>query len=227
MTLDATVDTTISFIDDLTDAKLLLDIGASDTLWDGILETLINHSAAFMESYTERKLKSRTHTDVLVNGDGFTQVQLPEWPVSSVSSLVVSSSRAFSGTTALVIWDQTGDLGTDDVILHGDTGILERVDGNSFPRGTNVIKVTYVAGYTGGDGGTGWRFRQAQSRILGQIFSAVGRDPNLTSQSVAGISSSFLSGTGPFSGKFSAVLPDVREVLDAARRPMEHGGVLS
>ena len=226
MALESTIQTERSFIEALADAKVLLDIPSGNTTFDSVLYVLINFAAEFMESYTNRKLKSRSYTSAQVDGNGSTELMLNQWPVTAASSLVVASDRNYTGGTSLGVWDGTSDMDSDDhVILHGEEGLLERVDGGVFPTGSRTVRLDYTAGYTGGASGTGTRFRQAQGRILAHAFGQVGRDPSIVNQSQVGLNQAFLNGTGPFSGKFSAVLSDVRFLLDAESRDVMHGGV--
>ena len=128
----------------LAEAKSYLRIDGSSE--DTLLETLINGSTHQLETYTGRKLKSRTYTAEDYDGTGTPELILREYPVSSVASVNMDRLRQFGAGTAVSL---------ELLTVSGDEGRLTFTPGYvssglgiaRFLTGTKVVRITYTAGY--------------------------------------------------------------------------------
>lgn len=101
------------------------------------IEKIIEIATARIEKYTRRRLKERTHTDIVLDGPGGSVLMLPEYPISSITSIIPDSGRTF---------DVGGALDASSYLLYSDCGSLTLLNG-SWPSVPGSIKVSYVAGY--------------------------------------------------------------------------------
>lgn len=202
------------------EARAFLDLGADDTDRDGLLFSLITAAVATMEGYTNRRLFERAYSNVILDGYGTDQLCLPEYPLNTGATLTVLEAvdRNFSIVTALEALDATGtNYSTAGFVSNADEGILTRLNA-VWPTGRSTVMVTYTAGYQLSNERFAEQLKTAQRRIIADLWASVGRDPTLSSRSIGGLSETFLSGTGPDSGKYAALKPEVRMVLDQFRR---------
>jgi len=102
------------------------------------VERLIDQATARMELYTKRKLKARDYAAVHIDGTGRDYLLLPEYPVNSIVSVNIDSTRAFDSETALESTDYSVD---------SDSGILRLFSG-TFPAAFDAVLVSYNAGYS-------------------------------------------------------------------------------
>jgi hypothetical protein len=114
---------------------------ATDT---SLFETLINASSSFVEELLGRKLKSRTYTDFRIDGNGETWLLYPEYPLTSVSALVIEDSQQ----QTIVTIDT--DLSNKKMLIERDVGKVILME-EAFVSGTQNIKTTFIAGYIGSD----------------------------------------------------------------------------
>lgn len=100
------------------------------------VERLIDQATARMELYTKRKLKARDYTDVQLDGNSRDYLLLPEYPVNSIVSVNVDSSRTFGDATL---------LDSSDYIVDSEAGIIRLFSG-LFPGYRGSVLVSYNAG---------------------------------------------------------------------------------
>lgn len=117
----------------LVDAKAWCAVKTADTTYDTILENFIDGVSWEFNKYTNRLLKARDIT-AYYTGDGSDKLQLPEYPVNSITSIYIDVDRAFTADTEL----------TDYQFY--DIGIIVSED-QAFPNIAKSIKITYNAGY--------------------------------------------------------------------------------
>lgn len=101
-----------------------------------LAEYLINSATEQAEAVARRLLKARTLTKDL-DGSGRPMLTLPVYPVSSVTSVLVDSTRAFGAATEL---DED-----DDWVLYADEGMLCHL-GSGWPEGRKNVRVTWTGG---------------------------------------------------------------------------------
>ena len=115
--------------------KTQLDIQSSDTSQDALLERFINSASEQVERYCGRKFALRSFVEVR-DGTRSNEMLLENWPVVSVTSVHVDTSRAF-GAESLLLASEYGVQAPN---------ILRRHDA-FWPRGSMVVRVEYTAGY--------------------------------------------------------------------------------
>ena len=166
--------------------------GISGTAQDALLTVLVDAVSMEVRRWCDRDLsngfESAERTEYY-DGTGEETIQLVEWPVASVASVVI---RYAGGTT------ETMDSNTYRV--NGDTGILSRIDavrtrfgvtafGNidsvfaaepRFPSGFKNIGVTYTGGYSPIPAD----LKMACYRLTDLAYSARGRNFALSSESL-------------------------------------------
>lgn len=119
----------------LLQAKSHLGIPPSETSLDARVELLINVASQHIETWTGRKLKSQTHTQLF---DGRRQNSLvpAEFPVTAISELRVDQSHEFILSNTL--WTEW---------MISDGGLTVTLPTQYFPQGYQNIKLVYTAGY--------------------------------------------------------------------------------
>lgn len=158
---------------------------------DGFLTLIINAVSDQAEAIVGRKLAKRSYTNQLLDGDGSTELFLPQFPVDLTSSgvvfqLYVDSTRTFAASSLLTRWDGTGAIGSSHYRVEADTGIVRRFN-DVFPVGCDVVKVNYTAGYDRGDQ---LDLVMALTEEAKEWWHTRGRDPAVTQGSLAGFSAS-------------------------------------
>lgn len=179
----------------LAQARAFLCLRDQDTAGDGLLTDLINSVAQYFENMTGRRLKRRDYTNVVVNGTGWTNLFLPEYPVTSVSSVKADILREFDVATALVVFDGTGTQDTHDVVLVDDgvSGEIAMVNGDVWPDGPGTVLVSYTAGYNSDAESD---LTQAQLVAVAELWNLAGRDPTIQTFSMGGVSQSLANTPG-------------------------------
>ena len=105
-------------------------------------ELLIKQISAFMEEYTDRKLKARDYTyasdleDALGDGDGGTLFYTKQYPINSITTLIIGDTIV----TEAGDWDEAGYM------LYGARGTIYYENG--FDSYRKNVKLVYNAGYT-------------------------------------------------------------------------------
>ncbi len=102
-----------------------------------LVEKLIDQATARMELYTKRKLAARDYDAVQLDGTGRDYLLLPEYPVNSIESVNLDSSRTFGDATL---------LDSSDYIIDSDAGIIRLFSG-VFPGYRGSVLVSYNAGF--------------------------------------------------------------------------------
>ncbi|MCB2225709.1 MAG: phage gp6-like head-tail connector protein [Desulfarculaceae bacterium] len=127
----------------LAELKEYLAIAATEH--DGLLERLIEAVSAQFNAYTGRKLRARDYSyqsedaafdpdNALLSGAGYAELLLPQYPVISLSSLVLEG-RAIAPASGGVGW-----------VLDAGAGVLTLLD-RVFPRGAHNVGLIYRAGF--------------------------------------------------------------------------------
>jgi hypothetical protein len=104
-------------------------------------ELLIKQISAFMEEYTDRKLKARDYNytddpeDALGDGDGDCWFHTKQYPIISVTTLIVGDTTVSAA----------GDWDEDGYFLYKGQGRIYREDG--FDSYRKNVKLIYRAGY--------------------------------------------------------------------------------
>lgn len=122
-----------------TTTKVKLHLGISVSTYDTLLEQVI----AFVTDYIEgqcgsRRFKETTYSDKIVDGNGGRYLYLPNFPVSSITSIYYRSGLISSPTWNL--------LSTDEYLLNSNRGEVDFLK-NSTVEFPQYWKITYVAGY--------------------------------------------------------------------------------
>lgn len=110
-------------------------LGISGSTEDTILTRLVSSVSARMERYIGRTITSATYTAEIVDSVGQTRIQLRQYPITSVTTVVED------GTT----------LSASDYTTDANVGQLIRLSGTTeipWASGSRIITVTYVAGYS-------------------------------------------------------------------------------
>ena len=112
------------------DAKAYLEL--KDSQDDSILETLIDSVSALFNNETNRTLKETTFTDLYLDGSGIITLDLPDWPVVSITEIEEDEVALTEDT---------------DYYLYADEGYLAKI-GAVWTDNIHGIKITYKAGYS-------------------------------------------------------------------------------
>jgi len=97
------------------------------------IDNLIDAASSAANSYTKRKLKTRSHT-VVLDGTGKNTLLLPEYPVTAFTSLFIDRDRTFGADTEIT-----------DYYVHEELG--ELYYGGTFPKVWKCVKAVFTAGY--------------------------------------------------------------------------------
>jgi uncharacterized phiE125 gp8 family phage protein len=126
-------------------------LGISGTSKDDLIRRLINASTEYIENYCKRRFISTTHTNEMYDGNNYSEIQLKNYPIVSVSSLQYRDSLDYSGGGS---WES---VNASDYYYEADTGRVYVVSGNlsfesgisqrGFNHGFRNWRVTYIAGY--------------------------------------------------------------------------------
>lgn len=150
------IDTTLALVS-LTDAKTFMQISGSSE--DTIVGDLVNMASAAINKYCGRVLLSKAFEEYL-DGDGSTQLILPKFPVTTLTSVNDDPLRVWGAGTA---------KSSSDMILDGDSGIITLFNnGGEFTKGVRNIKVVYTAGYAVGS--MPWDIRTACFLLVSQWY---------------------------------------------------------
>ncbi len=121
--------------------KSRMEIPVATTTWDALIAELINGATDFIEGECGgRRFKSATHTTELHSLERDERfIYLHNYPVTSISAI-----QYRAGTPATPSWTtfQTDDY---EILEDGQFGVLVI---HAAVHGFNVIRVTYVGGYT-------------------------------------------------------------------------------
>jgi hypothetical protein len=113
------------------DAKAILKIQNDEN--DGILEMQIEGVSSLFNVYTDRILRDATYTNLELDGSGTRRMQLPNWPVTTLTSVYLDDELLAEGS---------------DFELDYSTGILTLIEeGAVWTAGPKTVKISYAAGY--------------------------------------------------------------------------------
>jgi len=130
------------FLTTLADIREYLGITSGDTAPNDALLSIATVVTYWMERYTGRKLKSRSHTEI-TNGNGSDRLFVKNYPItSSVSEIAVyiDSDGVFGADTKIA---------AASMRIDGDGGIVYLID-DVFSEGIQNIKNVYTGGYGAG-----------------------------------------------------------------------------
>jgi hypothetical protein len=200
----------------LAEARAHAGVGEEEGDLLPLLAIALNTAAAGMEAYCGRVLRQRA-IDQMIDGDGSAVAFVPEWPVARDPVPVVYSDAGgdFNTSTMLSVWPWTGAHRDYDLMVDDETGEMTRTSGG-WPRGRKTIRVVATVGY---DPDEAHDLKRAQLEIAHALFEATGRDPAVTSETILGISRTFIGGRNDAEASFVAMPPFARRVLDMHRRP--------
>lgn len=180
-------------------------LGLSAATHDALLEGLIEAISAQFNAFCGRKLMARDYThlsedaafdpdNALLSGSGYPELLLPQYPVISLSSLVVEG-REVAPASGGVGW-----------VLDSGAGVLGLL-GLIFPRGAHNVGLVYRAGFA------------AAPPDLAQAAveqTAVRFQESAAGQGRLGVSARTLA-DGSVSYHSGALLPQVKAVLERYR----------
>ena len=116
---------------------------SGNALTDDELQSYIDAASKTAERVARRKLSADDYVEVC-DGPGRRELLLSQWPILSVTSVIISSDGSFS---------TTDPESSDTYEIDGAPGVLARR--SLWPEGYRNIQVTYRAGYelpaNGGD----------------------------------------------------------------------------
>ena len=107
---------------------------------DEILRDVINEASALCESYCNRLFRAQTFTEVH-NGGRTPALLTGQWPINTVTSVNIDSSRQFAAGT--IVDPNTYTLGLNE---KGEAYTVELFD-EVFPQGRKNVQVIYQFGY--------------------------------------------------------------------------------
>lgn len=113
------------------DTKAILEIQNDNR--DAILEMQVEGVSAAFDNYTDRALASATYTALELDGNGLNVYQLPNWPVTTLTSVELDGILLTEGS---------------DFELDYATGRLRLMEASArWTDAAKNIKITYTAGY--------------------------------------------------------------------------------
>jgi len=200
----------------LTDLERVKEHGKiTSEAYDAEITKLIKETTARIQRYCGRHFLSRiwTHNGLQahqprLDSHGGTELFLPEMPITNVATLKVYPTAA-----------ELTEGYDEDFIVHALSGIIELVNGNGFYVGSQLVEITYTAGYlTGQTTQASWVFgddeASADIRLAATMQTAWQfhqkqklRD-GIASMSSEGVSVQYLN---------TAWLPEVEDILERHR----------
>jgi len=116
----------------LANMKIYAGIAAEVETWDAILTVLINAVSTVFDSVTCRNLKHATYEEILLDGNGQKDLDLPNWPITWFSISFLEDGVTLTEG--------------EDFLLYGNEGYIHKING-VWPKQRKVLKLTYKAGY--------------------------------------------------------------------------------
>lgn len=107
---------------------------SGETEDDSIIEYLIDGVSAAFNSYVGRQILEKTDTTLYLDGNGRALLQLPRWPVTSITSVTEDDAALTEGDD-------------NDYVLYSDEGILRRIGTVWFKWPKSVLLASLKAGY--------------------------------------------------------------------------------
>jgi hypothetical protein len=119
---------------------------ASDNILDDDLIAMSRHAAKDrVERYCQRRFLTATRTYYL-NGDGTALLPIPDWPISSVTSVVENGSAPRDWTGDAVNTDYYQVMNNSSTMDDEGKRSIQRISG-AWPMGAQNIQVMAVTGY--------------------------------------------------------------------------------
>lgn len=182
-------------------------LGITTTQYDTLLGNIAERISEVCSLYTRRALEAPTSSETIyLDGTGYEYLYLPNYPIISLTSVKVSSTRDFDDTDPLTEGE--------DYLVYSDAGILKRIwitegiwasDSVVWDKGSGNIQVIYKAGYETIPND----LKHAAILWGAQVFIRRGTQ-GIQSQTMGGYTSSYLNDLMP---------PETREILARYRRP--------
>ncbi len=151
-----------------------------DYLESALALIAIDAACEAVRGYVDQELETATSTNVWQDGDGSASLLLPVFPVTSVTAVSVYTDKTDTAPEVLV-------LDTDYVVDSGP-GMVHRIDGGTFTRGRQNVKLTYAAGYATVPSDV----RMVALQVAARIYE-VGMVEN---DSAGGMSATYVKGAG-------------------------------
>jgi len=121
----------------LSELKPYIKVEASETAFDTLLNAMISEISKLMQNFIGCDVIEATYPSIKVNGSGRSVLDLPNWPITAVSSVKEDEIALIEGTDF-------------EISQHGD--YLIRLDGfggeSNWVKGVKNITVSYTAGYS-------------------------------------------------------------------------------
>lgn len=136
--------------------------------FDADMINWINGMSTMLENECNRKIVSRTYTAELQDGNGRPWLIVEQYPITSISALLIKDS---TGSTI-----STVDVSTQLVIDNKRGRIQLTPEAGSFIKGFQNISITYIAGFSG-DGLE--PFKNAIKEMLSIIWQERGENPTV------------------------------------------------
>ena len=176
----------------LADTKVYLNEDSSN--FDTILEMLINSISTLFDTYTDRdQLKEKTDTTLYLDGNGEREINLPRWPITSITAVTEDDLILTEGKD-------------EDYILYTEEGYLYK-NGGDWTKNRKGIKLSsYKAGFATVP-------KDLQLACMKQVAKEWKRQDK---QEWGEASRSF--GEGSISISIDELLDDVKATLDRYRR---------
>lgn len=130
------IDTTIALVT-IDEAKEFVKKTDDNNL--SVLEQLVNSVCEFFKVATGRTFPTTTYTNLYLDGNGWPDFWLPNWPVTTLTSLYENDTLLVKDTD-FYIYEDTGKLTRIASMWPTELGLW-----TIKPKG---IKVTYIAGYS-------------------------------------------------------------------------------
>src|SRR3990167_3131869 len=127
----------------LNDYKEFARISQSDVNEDEKLQRIADEIEAEIKEFLNRDLATASYSEKY-DGDGKTKLVLRQFPVTEITTLEVYDGLASDDSETWDTWVQGADY--DRLVIDVD-GVSIYIDGATFQKGTQNIRVTYVAGY--------------------------------------------------------------------------------
>jgi len=200
----------------LAEAKAQLNIPTATTGDDTLIEGYIDRASGFCESYTGRKLAEQSISSEIHDGDGGSYIYPRFFPITQLSTETTptDAQKLASVQYRTLPTDDWTNIETevDYIILRTGEPYIE-LYANSFPAGTQNVRLAYKAGYTSGS----IELNELKQVVVEMV--QVMWNQHKGGNDTLGYDSRSDSGTGAasFSTSFRNMKPEWKAVLDRYR----------
>lgn len=186
-----------------TTARVKTMAGISGTTRDTLIGVLVTAYSAEAERYLDRYVQSSSRTEVHYLPRFRKQVQLKGWPVGTLTSVTLSSSRDFTGGVAL----------TEDAsfVLHDELGMITLDDVPSDDPA--FLQVVYTGGMAADQSAFTTAYPHISAAIDVQVIEHLRRIDNGTMEATASDAQGSVSAFGSYS-----LNKHTKDVLNSHRR---------